>query len=83
MAGGGRRGLGFDVADLGFDPEAGQELGLDVAFGVLRGRDGAGKEVFGEFNGDLQLAFGGFEVEAEAGGAGLGEHLGHLGFVEG
>src|SRR5512135_1132997 len=80
---GGRRGLGGDVTDLGLDAEAGQELGFDGAFGVVRGPHGASKVILGDFKGDLELAFGGFEVEAEASGTGLGEHLGDLGFVEG
>ena len=74
--------MGFDEADLGFHSQPGQQLGFNVPLWILRSRDGAGKQVFGYFNGESQLAFGGFELKAVAGGACLCQHFRHLGFVE-
>ena len=75
--------LGFDEADLSFDSQAGQKFGLDVASRILRGRDGAGKQGFGDFNGDLEVPFGSFDLKAVTGGARLHQHFRNLGFVEG
>ena len=75
---GGGLGLaaGFDPADLGIYAQAGEQLGLDVPFRVLRGSDGAGKQVFRHLDPDDETPLRRFELETQSRRRHLGEGLG-------